>query len=222
MKLVSLVILLLSFHLIKAEDLNLCDGIIYGNLSHPDPQNCRQYIFCMMTFTNLRSCPPNTVFVPHPNASYHAGECQPGQFDELALKVLLKCLYDLKFSTNVGDPETCEVFTITTPIDSTTEFEYSTETLEDETDTTTDPEYTTDLLTNESTTTSRPPTTTPVPVHRCPPGGFGYIPHHTNCNRYFECIRGVRHLRFCPEGLLFDSVTLQCTYPDLAVCAGYQ
>ena len=95
------------------------------------------------------------------------------------------------------------------------------------TESTTVYEFTTDLSTNSPTTieiilttTFSLPTTTPIPIHRCPPGGFGNIPHHTNCSRYFECIKGIRHLRFCPDGLLFDSITLQCTYPELAVCAG--
>ena len=89
------------------------------------------------------------------------------------------------------------------------------------TDSTTVQESTTDEVLTTITTLRIPTTTTLAPpIHRCPPSGFGYIPHHTNCNRYFECIRGVRHLRFCHENLLFDSVTLECTSPELAVCAG--
>ncbi|KAL7014692.1 hypothetical protein ACKWTF_016072 [Chironomus riparius] len=189
-------------------DHSVCSGIINGRIPHPDPQNCGLYIFCMMTFANVRSCPPNTVFVPHFNSSYREGECEP------------------------GNAETCEVWTTTTipetstAIYTTTELDDPTLTTENEYDTTI-PDATTDLPTNESTTTEKPltttsrlPTTTPIHVHRCPPSGYGYIPHHTNCNRYFECIRGVRHLRFCYEGFLFDSVTLKCTYPELAICAG--
>jgi len=62
--------------------------------------------------------------------------------------------------------------------------------------------------------------TTDASIKSCPPGGFGSIPNYTNCSRYFECIADVMYLRFCPDGLLFDSVTLQCTSPELAVCAG--
>ncbi|CAG9811762.1 unnamed protein product [Chironomus riparius] len=343
-------------------DHSVCSGIINGRIPHPDPQNCGLYIFCMMTFANVRSCPPNTVFVPHFNSSYREGECEPGnaetcevwttttipetstaiytttELDDPTLTteneydttipdattdlptnestttekpltttsrlptttpipvhrcppsgfgvILLQfiaqingqdvgpsfctdrghstgvyphptnctlfvlCIFSMPFvqeceeysvfvpypQENPGDdpfgrcqpayPGTCDMLTTLTVIHTTTEFDDPTLTTENEYDTTI-PDATTDLPTNESTTTEKPltttsrlPTTTPIPVHRCPPSGFGYIPHHTNCNRYFECIRGVRHLRFCYEGFLFDSVTLKCTYPELAICAG--
>ncbi|CAG9811756.1 unnamed protein product [Chironomus riparius] len=138
---------------------------------------------------------------PHPNNCFQFVVCVhevPG---------ILNCSYPEEVFYNgvcvEGDPLTCQIVRTTRiPVE-------------------------TDLPTNEPTitekpltTTSRLPTTTPIHVHRCPPSGFGYIPHHTNCNRYFECIRGIRHLRFCHEDLLFDSVSLKCTSPELAVCAG--
>ena len=139
---------------------------------------------------------------------------------------------------NLGDPDTCELFT-TPGIPSTTttvteaetqstnepeEFESTTLTEYDSTESTTieiDSTIIQETTTDEiSSTFSLLTTTTPgIPVHRCPPGGFGKIPNYTNCSRYFECIAGIRHLRFCSDGLLFDSVTLECTYPELALCA---
>ncbi|XP_070496054.1 uncharacterized protein [Chironomus tepperi] len=133
---------------------------------------------------------------PHPDNCLQFVFCMNGN------GVVNYCQYPTLLFYNgycvAGDPETCEVFSSTTSKPTTTTTEY------------------------KSTSTSRLPATTSIPVHRCPPSGFGLIPHYTNCSRYFECIAGIRHLRFCPYGLLFDSVTLRCTYPELAVCAGGQ
>jgi len=142
------------------------------------------------------------------------------------------------FIFKLGDQETCQLFTTTTTIRSSTaasttnseEQESTTKFLNDSTKGTTVSVYSTipyeatsdEILTTSTTLKLITTTTVRTPSHRCPPGGTGYIPHYTNCSRYFECIKGIRHLRFCPYGLLFDSVTLQCTSPELAVCAGYK
>ncbi|KAG5673856.1 hypothetical protein PVAND_003867 [Polypedilum vanderplanki] len=50
---------------------------------------------------------------------------------------------------------------------------------------------------------------------------FVYLPHMTNCARYFFCNLGVRHLRTCSYGEIFDVATLQCAHPQTALCARY-
>ncbi|KAL7024598.1 hypothetical protein ACKWTF_013120 [Chironomus riparius] len=53
----------------------------------------------------------------------------------------------------------------------------------------------------------------------CPPSGVGNIPHRTECERYFECLRGIQHPRTCPDGFLFDVITKQCQPPEITLCA---
>ncbi|XP_070509336.1 probable endochitinase [Chironomus tepperi] len=53
----------------------------------------------------------------------------------------------------------------------------------------------------------------------CPPSGYGNIPHRTECDRYFECIRGIQHPRTCSDDILFDVITRVCQPADVALCA---
>ncbi|XP_070509153.1 protein obstructor-E-like [Chironomus tepperi] len=55
--------------------------------------------------------------------------------------------------------------------------------------------------------------------HRCPVVGQGYLPHLQNCQRYFECINGIRFLRSCPHGEIFDVNTMKCGDPVSSICA---
>lgn len=77
-----------------------------------------------------------------------------------------------------------------------------------------------------STTTQHPVTTTErificSDLQRCPISGFGILPHMTNCLRYFICDRGIKFLRTCPYGKIFDVRTLQCDIPADSLCARY-
>ncbi|XP_070495201.1 probable endochitinase [Chironomus tepperi] len=217
MKLIIGIILLQSVVLIYGQGLDgFCTGRPTGVYPHPDPVRCDLFVLCAVGVPILQECPANQIFLPWLGSDPPYGECLPGY------------------------PETCQLATAptttrttttsTTVIDTTTDSDDSTQTddmdttyFEITTDITTATEHDTTTTEYKSKTTSRLATTTsPIPVHRCPPSGFGYIPHHTNCNRYFECIAGIRHLRFCHDYWLFDSVTLRCTYPEYAVCAGGQ
>lgn len=53
----------------------------------------------------------------------------------------------------------------------------------------------------------------------CPVSGFGFIPHETDCSRYFECIRGVRNPRTCPTDLHYDIITQECRPSNEGLCA---
>lgn len=71
-------------------------------------------------------------------------------------------------------------------------------------------------------TTSIPPPTPQLPFCSdwvlCPREGFGYLPNFNHCFRYFECILGVRHLKTCRPGTIFDVIRLRCDYPENALC----
>lgn len=52
----------------------------------------------------------------------------------------------------------------------------------------------------------------------CPRNGFGFLPNFYLCHRYFECIMAVRHMRTCPEGEIFDVISLSCQDSSAALC----
>jgi hypothetical protein len=53
----------------------------------------------------------------------------------------------------------------------------------------------------------------------CPLSGFGLIPSPVECNRYYECIRGIANPRYCPNGQIFDVITRECGSPETSLCA---
>lgn len=57
--------------------------------------------------------------------------------------------------------------------------------------------------------------------HRCPIAGNGYLPHLQNCLRFFECINGIRFLRTCLQGQVFDVNSMKCGDPVSSICAKY-
>lgn len=65
--------------------------------------------------------------------------------------------------------------------------------------------------------TSRP-TTEETIRGQCPPSGYGNIPHETDCTRYYECVHGIKYLRVCPDGKIFDVVTRVCGDAEASVC----
>ncbi|XP_063840589.1 protein obstructor-E-like [Scylla paramamosain] len=56
----------------------------------------------------------------------------------------------------------------------------------------------------------------------CPLGGARYLPDRDQCDKYYECINGVKYERLCPDGLLFhDKITdgrYPCLYPNEVDC----
>ncbi|CAL1680518.1 unnamed protein product [Lasius platythorax] len=45
------------------------------------------------------------------------------------------------------------------------------------------------------------------------------LPHECKCEHYYECVKGKRALRTCPNGQHFDSIQKICMHPDEANCA---
>jgi len=74
--------------------------------------------------------------------------------------------------------------------------------------------------------TPRPPSTTEriyncADWQRCPIVRHGYLPHLQNCRRYFECNNGIRLLRICLQGQVFDVNSMKCGDPVSSICAKY-
>lgn len=77
---------------------------------------------------------------------------------------------------------------------------------------------TTRTTTTQSTTTTRNGN---ISISfSCPMSGVGFIPHKTDCTRYYECIRGIGNPKTCsPAGYHYDVATKQCQPADVAICA---
>ena len=82
MKIIFGFILLQCSIMINAQ-INPCEHIFHGYVPHSNPQKCGFFYYCLMTLPTERTCPPNTIFVPHINPNYHEGECQPGKLHDL-------------------------------------------------------------------------------------------------------------------------------------------
>ena len=75
--------------------------------------------------------------------------------------------------------------------------------------------------TTTSTTTGGNPGTTQPPsgVGPCAGGRYGFVPHPTNCARYYICLTADTYYEFtCPPGTLFDPVLHICNWADQVKC----
>jgi len=52
----------------------------------------------------------------------------------------------------------------------------------------------------------------------CPVGQIGRFPHATDCTKFIMCANEVGHEFVCPNGLLYDPPTKDCTWPEKANC----
>jgi hypothetical protein len=213
------------------DDENPCEDVIFGNV--PIPGNCTFFFYCEFERAFLRYCGEGSIF------DRSTMSCAEGDEEE--------CLQGLPTESTV-EPETS---TILVPTEETTTVaeEPTKETEEPTTESTT--KRTSELTTQTSEITSRPetstteeeftthnstgsssyPATTQIPstttrneviiTFNCPLSGYGNIPNSIYCNRYYECLAGIRYLQSCPGDLLFDAITMRCTSPELALCANF-
>lgn len=72
-----------------------------------------------------------------------------------------------------------------------------------------------DLKPTTSVPTSTESTEAPV---ICPPTGSDFIPHPTDCSKYYLCMSGIPFLMECPPGEHFSPSDLICLPPDEAGC----
>ncbi|KAL5283525.1 hypothetical protein ACFFRR_006038 [Megaselia abdita] len=58
---------------------------------------------------------------------------------------------------------------------------------------------------------------TDVPV-KCSPNGHEWLPHPTDCIKFFRCVNGVAHEFSCPSGTLYDESIQNCNHANLVRC----
>jgi hypothetical protein len=100
---------------------------------------------------------------------------------------LMQCADGLLFDEelkkcNVADEVSCKVDTTQPPV-TTTEVPSTTE---------------------QVPTTFLPPTTEDPGEVNCPATGVDYLPHPTDCQKYYLCVDGTGLEQVCADGLLFD------------------
>ena len=52
----------------------------------------------------------------------------------------------------------------------------------------------------------------------CPALGNTKSPHPEDCSKFIECSDGLYMELSCPGDLLFDAISLECTFPESTVC----
>lgn len=222
-------------------DLNkMCRGKLFESLAHPTDPNL--FIGCVQQKGTLLGCnSPDEVFDPFsvscivgeiPTYPEHEELCQNVVFGvfpvdddcrsyvvcDFSRPHIRECPESTVFNRHLpgcvpGNVETCEFEFHTTPEPTPCPTEKPTE----------EP-------TDPPSTTAPPPTTTPrtttprsggdvVISFNCPNSGSGNIPHPDDCARFFECNRGIRFPRDCPENQIFDVITKNCNDPEVSLCA---
>lgn len=53
----------------------------------------------------------------------------------------------------------------------------------------------------------------------CPSGNLQWLPHPTDCSRYYVCQHTTLFERSCAPGLLFNNLSGQCRLPQFSFCA---
>lgn len=57
-----------------------------------------------------------------------------------------------------------------------------------------------------------------VDCTQCSPIGVQQIPHPTDCSKYYLCVSGIRTMRICGSGLMFDPRIGDCNLERLVDC----
>lgn len=52
----------------------------------------------------------------------------------------------------------------------------------------------------------------------CDPNTIEWLPHPTDCTKYYICFHGIAHLMSCAPDLHFNRFTTQCMLPQDAQC----
>lgn len=234
----KLLTLFVLFAFASAADLDLnelCSEILFESLPHPRDQSL--FIGCVQGKGTLLSCskegevfdpilvacvtndfpvsPPQEELCAEAGFGWfaHDSDCELYIVCEFSRTHIRRCPANSIFNPDLpgcqpGNPETCELGeqTTDTPTPPTPPV----------TDSPTEPPST-DPPTTISTTTRNPGSITVTFV--CPFNRNINIPHDLNCSRYFECFNGVRTLRTCPNGQIFNIVTSSCGDEETSLCA---
>lgn len=64
------------------------------------------------------------------------------------------------------------------------------------------------------------PTTSPEKPNNqvCPATGNAFLPHLKDCNKYYQCVNGIKFEFSCAPDLHFSATGLTCVWPELAGC----
>ena len=243
----KLLIVLAVIAVSSATDFNLnemCQGILFATLPHPTDSNL--FIGCIKGKGTVLGCShenevfdsylvecvknDNPVNPPHEELCRrevsgwfpHESDCALYIVCQFSRTEVRECPEERVFNVYLpgcvpGNRDTCEMYYHTTP---STTVEMTT------------PSTTSEVTTTETAATPKSTwsiSTETAPITRdpdeiaisfvCPIEGFGYIPHQSDCSRYFECIQGIRFPRNCPNGLIFDVITRRCNDPAKSLCA---
>merc|ERR1719192_2360940 len=58
-----------------------------------------------------------------------------------------------------------------------------------------------------------------LPVPQLPSCAPGLSPHPSSCGSFLQCAGDELHTIHCPPGLLFNTATVQCDWPDNVDCS---
>lgn len=205
----------------------ICSSVLYYPIAHPTDRTL--FIACIKGRGMIIGCDregdvfdPNTIscvlassidnicenisngILPHEEKCEYYIVCE--QFTPLVRRCPENNIYDPSVQGCVsGNSQTCEL----AEKDLTTITEQTTIKL------TTEIPVTTEI---ERTTEAQDPPKVGISFV-CPSSGNGLVAHATNCSRYFECLNGIRNLRNCPSGLIFDVITRRCGAIGSSFCS---
>ena len=187
----------------------------------PYPKDCTKYYECVDEVPVLMDCAPPLYFDPTLNV------CNwPEMVDcQIVKKVKRSIEKNLTDSPNTTEEAaTTEEEQTTTAEEQTTAEEADTTTKEAE-NTTEIAETTTEVVettTEEAETTTEVAETTTDSFHIvCPLSTDGFpvfLPHPTDCTKYYECVDEVPVLMDCAPPLYFDPTLNVCNWPEMVDC----
>lgn len=223
--LVTLLIACTSAFKVHLRESNPCSGIMLSGLV-PYENDCSYFIYCLQERGTVQRCPVMNIFDPI-NL-----RCVPGNPE--TCEITTTTLTPIETTTPIFSPECPEIDDYFNPVFHSHPYDCSlyfmcnngTAILREcyegllwsaENEWCDYPEN----VICEIVTTPSPPVQPPPFCSDwiiCPGSGFGFLPNFNICHRYFECIFAVRHMRTCPEGQIFDVLSLSCSQLDTAVC----
>lgn len=192
---------------------NICSNVLFGLFEIEN--DCTQFIMCQLMQKFVRSCPSHTIFdINVPGCVLgNRDTCEPEYGHEHQTTTHPATTTEHHKTTGDHDLQTTRAPTTTEHHRTTGDHGH--ETTARDTVTTEHQTSTTEI--NETTTTRQPEDIEISFV--CPISGWGDIPDHSDCTRFYECIQGVQHPRTCPPGLIFDVIRSECDDSASSFCA---
>lgn len=207
------------------EETNICENITFGLL--PYEPDCSYFIICQNGYPRVERCPFDTVFDRYAFACIHGDPDQCEYSIDGPPNTPKRCppVDDPNNPVFLPDLNDCRKYFICSN-GSKIERECVDGLLwNPEREWCDHPENVPNCNSGDLITPPAPSTTERIhncdDWHRCPGIGHGYLPHLQNCLRYFECNNGIRFLRTCHHGEIFDVDSMKCGDPVSSRCAKY-